>query len=96
MSDSPGLTFYFRDGCHLCEDMWQQLQELRLERSFQVRRVDVDSAPGLAERFGSLVPVLDAGDELLCHYYLDPAALKKYLDRTEWRILKLNSLVQTS
>ena len=81
MSDSPGLTFYFRDGCHLCEDMWQQLQELRLERPFQVHRVDVDGDPGLVDKYGYLVPVLASGEELLCHYYLDPKALNDYLDR---------------
>ena len=84
MSGHDGLTFYYRDGCHLCEDMWQHLHELRHERQFQVNRVDVDTDPGLAERFGSLVPALASGDELLCHYYLDPAALNEYLGRTEW------------
>lgn len=82
MSDSPELTFYFRDGCHLCEDMWQQLQELRRERAFYVKRVDLDGDPGLADKFGTLVPVLTAGDELLCHYYLDPKTLGDYLDRS--------------
>jgi len=78
----PGLTFYFRDGCHLCEDMWQQLDELRRERQFKVHQVDVDGDPGLVDKYGPLVPVLAFGDELLCHYYLDPAALTDYLSRT--------------
>ncbi len=84
MSDTPGLTFYFRDGCHLCEDMWQQLNELRRERPFQVHQVDVDGDPGLVDKYGSLVPVLASEDELLCHYYLDPKTLNDFLDRTEW------------
>ena len=82
MSDFPELTFYSRAGCHLCEDMWQQLQELRLERPFQVHRVDVDGDPGLVDKYGYLVPVLASGEELLCHYYLDTKALNDYLDRT--------------
>ena len=82
MSDSPGLTFYFRDGCHLCEDMWQQLDELRRERSFKVHQVDVDGDRGLVDKYGSLVPVLASGDELLCNYYLDPKTLNDFLDRT--------------
>ena len=82
MSHSGGLTFYYRDGCHLCEDMWQQLNELGRERQFQVHRVDVDADPGLVERYGALVPVLEAGGELLCHYYLDPETLNDYLDRS--------------
>jgi len=78
----PGLIFYFRDGCHLCEDMWQQLDELRRERSFKVQQVDVDGDPGLVDKYGSLVPVLAFGDELLCNYYLDPKTLSDFLDRT--------------
>ena len=78
----PGLTFYFRDGCHLCEDMWQQLDELRREGSFKVHQVDVDGDPGLVDKYGSLVPVLASGDELLCNYYLDPKTLNDFLDRT--------------
>ena len=79
MNAPPGLTFYFRDGCHLCEDMWQQLQELRLEQPFPIKRVDVDGDPELRTRFGSLVPVLTSGEQLLCHYYLDPVALEDCL-----------------
>lgn len=81
MSDSPGLTFYFRDGCHLCEDMWQQLQELKGGRPFHIHQVDVDGDPGLIDKYGSLVPVLASGKEVLCHYYLDPKTLNDYLER---------------
>ena len=69
------LTFYFRPGCHLCDDMWQQLQELREERGFELNPVNVDDNPELQARFGKLIPVLASGDKVLCHYYLDPVAL---------------------
>ena len=83
MSGSPGLTFYFRDGCHLCEDMWQQLGELRRERQFQVHQVNVDGDPGLVDKYGSLVPVLVSGDDVLCHYYLDLKNLNEFLNRIQ-------------
>ncbi len=41
--------------------------------------VDVDLNSRLQERYGSLVPVLEAGSEELCHYYLDEARLLDYL-----------------
>ena len=62
--------------------MWQQLLELRRERPFSVRRINVDDDQGLVDEFGTLVPVLAAGDEILCHYYLDAKTLGDYLDRS--------------
>ena len=62
--------------------MWQHLNELRRERLFKVHQVDVDGDPGLVDKYGSLVPVLASGDELLCNYYLDPKTLNDFLDRT--------------
>lgn len=77
------LTFYFRPGCHLCDDMWQQLQEVRRERGFELNPMNVDDDPELQARFGTLVPVLASGDKVLCHYYLDPVALVDCLEDSE-------------
>ncbi|WP_260843349.1 glutaredoxin family protein [Sedimenticola selenatireducens] len=74
------LVFYYRDGCHLCEDMWHQLREIQEQRSFEIVLSDVDHDPGLIERFGTLIPVLASGEQIICNYYLDPIALEKYLD----------------
>ncbi|MCB1860071.1 MAG: glutaredoxin family protein [Gammaproteobacteria bacterium] len=63
--------------------MWQQLQEMRKERPFALQAVDVDGSRALVERFGQLVPVLAAGEHILCSYYLDPVALRSFLDRRE-------------
>ena len=76
----PVLLFYYRNGCHLCEDMWQQLQELRRERRFEIESLDIALDSCLLERYGSLIPVLAAEKQVICHYYLDPIALNRYLD----------------
>jgi hypothetical protein len=77
---SQALVFYYRDGCHLCEDMWHQLREIQELRPFEVELSDVDGDPRLIERYGSLIPVLAAGEDIICNYYLDPVALEKHLD----------------
>jgi len=76
----PAIVFYYRNGCHLCEDMWQLLREFRQERPFELESVDIDRDSELQERFGTLVPVLAAGEQVICHYYLDPVALRHYLE----------------
>jgi len=39
---SAKITFYFRPGCHLCDDMWQHLMEIREESPFDIEAVDID------------------------------------------------------
>ena len=80
-STTPRLTFYYRENCHLCDDMWRHLRELQTGRDFdfELVRVDVDSDNVLQQRFGTLVPVLLGDDRVICNYYLDPEALERYL-----------------
>ncbi|NNG14220.1 MAG: glutaredoxin family protein [Gammaproteobacteria bacterium] len=73
------LTLYSRSGCHLCEDMAAALDELQKELGFQLERIDIDSDPALIEVYGTLVPVLKDGDTEICHYFLDPQALRDHL-----------------
>jgi len=79
------LTFYFRQGCHLCDDMWQLLLEQQQESGFQLQAMDVDSSPELQSRFGTLIPVLASGEDIICNYYLDLVALNGFLQRQQIR-----------
>ena len=72
---------YVRRGCHLCTDMTVALHRLQRELKFSLREVDIDRDPGLVERFGTRVPVLAAGDQELCHYFLDEKRLRAWYGR---------------
>ena len=76
---ASSLILYSRSGCHLCEDMEVALGELQKELGFQLQRIDIDSEPALVQAYGTLVPVLKAGDTEICHYFLDPQALRDHL-----------------
>lgn len=73
------LTVYGREGCHLCQEMVEELTELLADRDIQFDIVDVDSSEMLKERYGHLVPVLAGEGGEICHYFLDRAALDAYL-----------------
>lgn len=76
---SVALRLLGRPGCHLCERMAEELIALGDPRlSFTV--VDVDSDPALARRYGTRIPVLLAGEELLCELRVDPGRLRAWLD----------------
>jgi hypothetical protein len=84
---SPELipfTLYSRSYCHLCEDMLLALQAMAPPgQLFEIDVVDVDADEALVERFDELVPVLFGrlDEPELCHYFLDEAAVRRYLDR---------------
>lgn len=75
------LILYVRRDCHLCADMHRDLLALEPRLPIRVDLVDIDSDAELAARYGHKVPVLVAGDEEICHYFLDEPQLDEYLNR---------------
>jgi hypothetical protein len=70
------LVLYVRPGCHLCEDMKAELRPFQAELGFVLREVEVGWEGELAERYGSLLPVLTRDGAEICHYFLDPERLR--------------------
>jgi hypothetical protein len=71
-----GLVVLSREGCHLCEQMLEDLA--RLERDGRILPVivlDVDSDPALARQYGLKVPVLLLDGSAICHYTLNSQEL---------------------
>lgn len=73
------LTLYSRRGCHLCEDMENLLPTYLEEACLSLNTLYIDNNPILEQQFGSLVPVLKAGEKEICHYFLDVKALQQYI-----------------
>ena len=61
--------------------MIAELEKLRDRLDFTLEVVDVDRDPVLEEEWGVKVPVLLDGEEEICHYFLDVAALEARLVR---------------
>jgi len=78
------FTLYSRSWCHLCEDMLAALRALEQPgQAFEIAVIDVDADPALEARFNELVPVLygDLAEPELCHYFLEEAAVRAYVER---------------
>ena len=75
-----GLVLYHRRGCHLCEQMLASLYALYGDE-LEVELVDVDSDPGLREKYGMRLPVLAGGGKVVCEARLDEAAVDAYFAR---------------
>ena len=76
------LRVYVRSGCHLCDAMLDELTTSRQQWAFELEVVDILGRPELETRYGSQIPVLcTAGDEEICHYFLDDRALAQYFSQ---------------
>jgi thioredoxin reductase (NADPH) len=73
------LTLYSRVYCHLCHEMADAVEGVRVEIPFDLDILDVDADPVLEARFNELVPVLMHGELELARYHLDPDKLRAYL-----------------
>jgi len=73
------LILYWRDGCHLCEDMEQTLAELVHPSRYRLNRIDIDGDEDLRRRFNADVPVLCLHEQELCRHFLDLSAVEAAL-----------------
>lgn len=73
------LTLYSRLGCHLCEDMQNLLPDYLTAAGLSLNVIYIDGDDVLEQAYGTLVPVLKAGEHEICHYFLDVKALQQYI-----------------
>ena len=65
---------YSRRGCHLCEQMIEELEPMLRGRA-RLAVADVDERDEWRERFGDRVPVLEYDGIVICEFHLDKAAV---------------------
>lgn len=73
------LTMMSRHYCSLCQKMIDALAPWQAQHGFELEVLDVDSDPALEARYNELVPVLMHGEQEICHWHLDEAALQAFL-----------------
>ena len=80
-ADSP-LVVYSRQGCHLCEELIEELLPLIRGRvRLEVR--DIDTREDWRGRYGLEIPVVELDGRRLCHFRLDRDAVSAALNDRE-------------
>jgi hypothetical protein len=74
------IDVYSRKGCHLCEQLVEELLPLVRGR-LEVIVHDVDSRDDWRAAYDTRVPVVEYDGELVCQYQLDRDALERILGR---------------
>lgn len=77
MASAP-LLFYYRDGCHLCEELAAVLFRGWPRTAAAIEWRDVDADPQWRGRYGQRVPVLAQGDLEICALRPDAARIARY------------------
>jgi thioredoxin reductase (NADPH) len=73
------VIVYSRRGCHLCEQLIDEIEPLLRGRA-ALRVRDVDTEPSWADAYGWDIPVVFIDGAELCRHRLDRAALQSALD----------------
>ena len=72
------LRIYSRPGCHLCEQLLEDLMPLVRGRA-EIEVVNIDDDVELAREYGTRIPVLEFAGRFVCQYTLDESAIRAIL-----------------
>ena len=77
------VTLYGKPGCHLCDDAKAAIEQVRADREFELKEVDISIDPGLFRQYGERIPVVAVDGEERFEFFVDPAELTRSLDRVD-------------
>jgi len=73
-----GVFFYYRDGCHLCEEMAALLYRCWPDHAAAMEWRDVDERPEWRDIYGQSIPVLVLDGQTVCSLQPDVARIGQY------------------
>ena len=73
------LRIYSRPGCHLCEQLLEDLMPLVRGR-LEIEVVNIDDNAELGREYATRIPVLEFAGRFICQYTLDESAIRTILD----------------
>jgi len=77
----PKVTVYSRPACCLCDEIKQQLEQLRRRADFDLEEINIDEDEVLRRLYNDEVPVVMINGRKAFKYRLDPKEfLKKLVD----------------
>jgi glutaredoxin len=80
VGSTPSVTLFRAEGCHLCERALRVVEEVRAERDFDLRVVDVDGDPDLEARYREWLPVVEIDGRRAFVYHVRAVDLRRRLD----------------
>ncbi len=78
----PDIQIYSRPGCHLCEQLIEEIMPLVRGRA-ELEVLNIDTRQDWQEEYGTRVPVVEFDGRCICQHELDRNALARVLDGIE-------------
>ena len=75
----PVLIVYYRDGCHLCDQVVASLFQFQIELGYEIEQIDIDTDLALREKYNVDVPVVTYKGEVVFYHFFDEVELRKSL-----------------
>ena len=82
MSNKNTLIVYYREGCHLCEQMTASLYEQQKKYpllNIKIEMIDIDDDPKLREKYNIDVPVVMYQEEVIFYHFFDDKEFERTL-----------------
>ena len=73
------ITLYTRNRCPLCDKAKAAILELKKERDFELKEIDIESSDELTERYGLMIPVVHLDGEEVGFGFVDKFDISKRL-----------------
>ncbi|RJQ13806.1 MAG: glutaredoxin family protein [Nitrospiraceae bacterium] len=77
------ITFYYKDGCWLCDAAQEMLNGLKEKYGIHVTRIAIDSTDELYELYRFDIPVFEFSDGSALHGHIRKKALLEKLEENE-------------
>lgn len=82
------LVFYTRKNCCLCDAAWESIEKAGESYYLNVKKVDVDADPVLAELYGLEVPVVEVNGQIRFRGQVNPVLLRRLLHAERDRAMR--------
>ena len=73
------VTLYSKKHCHLCEEAHEVLERIAARYDFEIEEVDIESNPGLYEKYKNEIPVIFLEGKKLFKFKVDEKQLIRAL-----------------
>ena len=67
---------YYREGCHLCDEMASHLHQHQAEFNYKLEWIDIDKDPELKKRYNVDIPVVRFQGEVIFYHFFDEEQLR--------------------
>jgi glutaredoxin len=75
------VTIYGRSGCHLCENVVEELSPLKDQLNIEIEEILIDNSKELENLYGQLIPVIHVDGKYFSHFRLEIDEFKSFLEK---------------